>query len=262
MARFLLISVLLLAGFSAWAQTSLQGKVTNEKGEAVAFASVSLFQNGSPKTGTSTDFDGLYSITGLDPGTYDLEVSELSAGKTRITGVIMAANRQNVVDVKFAASTGVAIDEVVITAYKVKLIDQDNTQSGSQLTSKDISVLPSKNVSSIVAASAGVTQADEGKGISFRGSREDANLTFVDGVAVRGATPPAQDIEMIEVITGGLPAAIGDVTGGAVSITTKGGAKKFTGNVELETSQYLDAFGYNQAQGGLSGPIIKNRIMR
>ncbi len=257
MARFLLISVLLLATISVWAQTSLQGKVTNSKGEPVPFATVSLFQNGSPKMGAATDIDGVYILTGLDPGTYDLEASEISEGKTRVQGVVVNANRQNTVDVKFTEATGTVLTTVIIK-YIPPAIDKDKT-GGKTLTDAEIRVLPTKNVDAIVAQTAGVSQSDEGKGISMRGGREDANLTYVDGIPVRGAPPTAQDIEQLEVITGGIPASIGDVTGGAISITTKGGAKKFKGNLELETSQYLDAFGYSQLQGGLAGPIIKNK---
>jgi hypothetical protein len=259
MARFLLMSVLLLAGMTAWAQTSLQGKVTNDKGEPVPFATVALFLKGVAKTGTSTDMDGNYLISGLDPGTYDVEASEVSSGITRVTGVLIAANRQNVLDVKFATA-GIDIKEVYVIAYRNPIINLDNTTQGKTVSAEDIRTLPSKNVASIAASSAGVTQADEGKGLSFRGGREDANEVYVDGVRMRGgALPPAQDVEQLEVITGGLPAAVGDVTGGAISITTKGGSKKFTGNVELETSQFLDAFGYNQAVGSLAGPIVKNK---
>ncbi len=257
MARFLLISVLLLASISAWAQTSLQGKVTNKKGESVPFATVSLIQNGSPKTGAVTDYDGIYIITGLDPGTYDLQVSEVSEGKTLIQGIVISANHQNNVDVKFTETKGTDL-EVVIIKYIPPVIDQEKT-GGKILTGKEISVLPIKSVDAIVAQTAGVSQSDEGKGIAIRGSREDANLTYVDGIPVRGAPPAAQDIDQLEVITGGIPASIGDVTGGAISITTKGGSRKFKGNLEAETSQYLDAFGYSQLQGGLSGPIIKNK---
>ena len=63
----------------------------------------------------------------------------------------------------------------------------------------------------------------------------------------------------MQVITGGIGAKYGDVTGGIISITTKGPSAKFSGGVEAETSQYLDAFGHSLVGVNLSGPILKKK---
>jgi outer membrane receptor protein involved in Fe transport len=61
------------------------------------------------------------------------------------------------------------------------------------------------------------------------------------------------------VITGGVEAKYGDVTGGVISITTKGPSDKFSGGVEVESSQYLDPYGYNLLNFNFSGPILRNK---
>lgn len=259
MARFLLLSALLLAGISAWAQTALQGKVIDNKGMPVPFATVSLFSKGVPKDGASTDIEGQFIFANLDPGVYDVETSSVGYSKSRVEGIIAKASKTTLVNVTLVDESA-EIKTVIITGYKVPLIDLDNTTQGANVGAKEIARLGTKNIDGIVAATAGVSQNNEGGGITIRGGRDDANEIYVDGVRLRGGqAPPAQDVEQIEVITGGLSAAVGDVTGGAISITTKGGARKFTGGLELETSQFLDAFGYNQAQANIAGPIVKNK---
>ncbi|RME08971.1 MAG: hypothetical protein D6816_04955, partial [Bacteroidetes bacterium] len=77
MARHLLLTlVFLLAGLVLHAQTSLKGQVTDaDNGQPILFGTVALYKNGVLITGGETDFDGYYSITELDPGTYDVEFS-------------------------------------------------------------------------------------------------------------------------------------------------------------------------------------------
>jgi hypothetical protein len=70
---------------------------------------------------------------------------------------------------------------------------------------------------------------------------------------------PQSEIDQLEVITGGVEARYGDVTGGIISISTRGPAKKLGGGIEVETSQFLDPFGYNLGSANLSGPLISRK---
>ncbi len=261
MTRFLLMCIFVLSGTIAFAQTQITGKVIDSKGEPQIGASLALKQKGVLKGGATTEPDGLYVITGIDPGTYELEVTMVGASPNLITGVRVDANRTNRVDVTMESNIS-ELGAVIITGYKVPLINLDNTTSSKTITAAEIQNIPTKSISGIVATTAGVSQADERstQGITFRGSRSDANEIWIDGQRTRGgALPPVQDIEQLEVLTGGLPAAVGDITGGGISITTKGGAKKFTGGVEVESSQFLDAFGYNLIAANLAGPLVKKK---
>ncbi len=180
--------LLVFAAITAFAQTSLSGKVTNHKGEPVPFATVSLNQNGSPKAGAATDMDGIYILTGLDPGTYDLEVSEISEGRTTVKGIVIVANKQNVVDVKMPKSNDPLLKTVTVINSKTAPTEPSKTEvtSAKTLTSAEIRALPTKNLDAVVGQAAGVSQADQGKKMVIRGSREDAKETFVDGIRVSG----------------------------------------------------------------------------
>lgn len=258
MARYLLLFFsLLLFSVAASAQTALQGKVTEaDSGEPVIFGSVAIYKNGVLITGVETDLDGNYSFSNIDPGTYDVEVSYIGLQTQRITDVKVFAGKANKLDVQMGTG-GVILDEVVVTEYKVPLIEQDNTTSGKTITSEEIKNLPTRNINALAATSAGLASADEGDAISVRGSRSNATDYYIDGIRVQGNLIPESEIDQLQVITGGIEAQYGDVTGGIISITTKGPSSKFSGGIEAETSQYLDAFGQSLVGFNLSGPILK-----
>ncbi|MFZ1715442.1 MAG: carboxypeptidase-like regulatory domain-containing protein, partial [Saprospiraceae bacterium] len=76
-------------------QTSLEGKVQDENKEGLIGATVVLFKSGVQKNGTTTDIDGNYSISNIDPGTYDVEFSYIGYQTQRIQGVIVFAGKSN-----------------------------------------------------------------------------------------------------------------------------------------------------------------------
>ncbi len=246
---------------SVWgmAQTSLGGKVTDvDTGEELIGANVTLFKGGTFVTGTSTDFDGNYKLT-IDPGTYDVEVSYVGFPPNKITGVIAKASQNNKLDVQLGG--GIDLDVVVVTEYKNPLIEKDNTTSGGVVTSEQIRNLPTKDINALAASVAGMSAADDGDAISVRGSRSNGTDYYIDGIRVSGSNSmiPQSEIDQLQVITGGIGAEYGDVTGGIISITTKGPSSKFSGGFEAETSEYLDQFGYNLLSANISGPILKKK---
>jgi outer membrane receptor protein involved in Fe transport len=233
---------------------TLAGKVVDEKGEPVPFATVAVFKNGISKTGGQTDFDGAFRINNIDPGSYDVECSQVGKTTQKQTGVKLTSG---IIELKFKlVDNGKVLDAVQVVAYKVPLVKVDQTSQGGTLTSEQIRALPTRDVNALAAITAGVSSNAKGDELNFRGSRKEGTNYYIDGIRVRGNSIPANEIEQLQVITGGIDAKYGDVTGGIISISTKGPARKFTGGLEMETSQYLDAFGSNFFAGNLSGPII------
>ncbi len=243
-------------GLTGLSQTSLEGKVLDENKEPVIGAVVILYKSGVQKSGTTTDIDGNYSLSNIDPGTYDIEFSYVGYQSQKITNVVVFAGKSNKLNSEL--KTGLLLNELVIIEYKVPLIQQDNTTSGGTITSEQIRNLPTKNINSLAAATAGVASQDGGA-LNIRGSRSNATNYYVDGVRINASLMPQTEIDQMQVITGGIESKYGDVTGGVISITTKGPSNKFTGGLELESSQYLDPYGYNLLNFNLSGPILKNR---
>lgn len=255
--RLLLTSILFSFGFIAWSQTSLEGKVTDATtGEPLIIANVIIFKNGNMINGTQTDLDGNYVFSNMDPGTYDIEVSYTGYPTQRQTGVVVLAGKA--IRLNFKVDAGLSLDAVVVTAYKVPLIEQDNTTQGGVKTAEQIRNLPTKNINAIAATTAGLSSIDGGD-VNIRGSRSNATNYYVDGIRVNASLVPQSEIEQLQVITGGMEARYGDVTGGLISLTTKGPSAKLSGSLEVESSELTDPYGYNLFVGNVSGPILKNK---
>ncbi len=125
-------------------------------------------------------------------------------------------------------------------------------------TSEQIQSMPTRDVNSIAGNAAGVFQADEGGALNVKGSRDNATDYYIDGVKVRGTSAlPANAIEQLTVVTGGVPARYGDATGGIINITTRGPSSTLAGGVEVVTSEGLDPYGYRLGTFSLSGPLLK-----
>ena len=259
MRNLLLIFSLLLFASVAIGQTAVSGKVTDAETQEELFgANVVFNKNGVFITGTSTDLSGNYKVN-LDPGEYDVITSYVGMSDKKITGVLIKAGQTTNLPIEMGGEGGVLIDEIIVVGYEVPLIDKDNTTSGQTITSKEIRNLPTKNISALASTAAGLSQVDEGSAVTVRGSRADAVDYYIDGMRVRGALIPESEIGQLQVITGGIGAKYGDVTGGIISITTKGPSSEFGGNLELETSEYLDDFGYNLVTASVSGPLLKKK---
>ncbi|HLP95043.1 MAG TPA: carboxypeptidase regulatory-like domain-containing protein [Saprospiraceae bacterium] len=259
MVRSLLLTfaMLLMGAAVAMAQstTTLTGTITDGN-EPLIGATVKVLKGTSFVRGTVTDYNGEYRVN-LDPGTYDVEFSYTGFQAQKITGVRVLGGQITTQNVTMSNST--VLEEVEIIAYKVPLIEQDQTSSGQTLTSEQIKNLPTRSVNTIVATTVGATSIDGGD-VNIKGARSNGTDYYIDGIRVSGGVPPVQDFEQISVITSGVGAEIGDLTGGFISGTTKGPAGEFHGGIDVENSKGLDAFGYLLATANVSGPIIKKKL--
>ncbi len=262
---YLLFFMLFLTATGAFAQATgtLKGKVKDaETGEPLPFVNVVAFAGDVQISGTTTDFDGNYTIKPINAGTYDILFSFVGYNSKRVNGVSVTANK-----IAFANSeltSGVEIDVVEITEYTVPLIDRDGGPSGGTVTREDIEKMPGRDATALAQTVAGVASAGTGGGISIRGSRPDGTWIYIDGIKVRGSSAlPKSAIQDITVMTGGIPANIGDATGGVMNISLRNASSKWFGGVEAissgfrsgETAFGLDRYGYNLVEGVVSGPI-------
>jgi hypothetical protein len=277
--NFLLVSILLTVtyGYSQTGLGTIKGTVTDgDNKQPIAFCKVILFQNGNVKGGATTDFDGKFQINSVGAGSYDVEVRNEPEGYQpfRQTGVIVSSDNITFLDdlAITKAKEAKEIQEVKVVAYRVPLIDKDGGASGATVTREDIARLPVRSAAG-VAQTVGGVNSDEGSGeISVRGSRSDGTYFYIDGIKVRGSSNlPKSAIEEVAVITGGVPANYGDVTGGIISVTTRGPSAQYFGSVEGVTSGFyfkgqdpdgydgkvfgMDKYGYNLVEGMFSGPL-------
>ncbi|MBX7182848.1 MAG: carboxypeptidase regulatory-like domain-containing protein [Bacteroidia bacterium] len=256
---FILTLTVVLAGqvFGQNGTGTLKGTVKDNKGEPVPFANVAVKLNGNLVTGGTTDFDGIYTIKSLPPGKYDVEASYTGYQSQVVKGVVVMVDK--VVFQDFSMSSGVNLKEVVVTEYKVPLIEKDAGATATTITSDDFKKMPNRSAEAAATTVAGVYSKDGSVG-SIRGSRDGSSDMYIDGVKVRGGTAlPQMAIEQVQVLLGGLPAQYGDVTTGIISVTTKGPSKKYFGGFEYVTSEPFDKYGYNLLAFNLSGPIFTKK---
>lgn len=277
MRKFLLFTLgLFISSYSVFAQGG-QGAISAtvveaDNGMPIPYANVSVKQNGSLITGGSTDFDGKVEIKPIPPGSYDLEISTLGFATKQINGVVVNANKTTFVP-KSSTMMKSALKElgvVEVIEYEKPLIEMDGAATTETVTSKEIARMAARSPAELAATAGGTYSKDDGSGsLNMRGGRSDANYYFIDGIKVRGSSAiPQSSIEQVSVITGGLPAQYGDVTGGVVAITTKGVSREYHGGVEFLSSGIpfsdnlyvgLDPYGYNLAEMSLSGPLIQKK---
>jgi len=262
MIRNLLLTlgiILITSAFIQAQQGSLQGKVVDiDTKEPIPFANIIVENKGSQVGGTSSDFDGNYSIKPIPPGKFDVKATFVGYKTKIIQGVTIGADRIRFLDIELEA-TAETLETVEVVDYKVPLIDKDQTASGASVTAEEVAKMPVRSAEAVATTVGGVFSEDGERG-SIRGARGEATATFIDGIRVIGnSSVPQSAIEQVDIILGGVPARYGDATSGIINVTTKGPARRFGAGIELESSQYLDPYGHNRVGFNLMGPLIRGK---
>jgi Carboxypeptidase regulatory-like domain/TonB-dependent Receptor Plug Domain len=253
--RYLLLFILTGIAGSAIAQ-EIAGTVADDKKEPLINATVQVFQGGILKGGTVTDYDGNFSIKPLEPGYYDVIALYNGYDSMKITNVIVVPGERTTQN--FTMQRHVAgLANVVIVAYKKPLVDKDKPDA-KIFTKDEIAQVPTNQVADVVALTPGVYQSQRGSDVSIGGARSTGTTYMIDGVMVQstvGIDMAQGSIDELEVISSGIPARYGDVSGGIVNLTTRGVAQKLTGDVRLQHS--IDGYNNNLASFSVAGPLLK-----
>ncbi len=174
----LAMSCSILSSFTQSEKVIVSGKVLNaETKEEIPFATVTITNQGVLVTGTDTNFDGEFSIQ-VEKGTYDIEANYIGFKSKTLKEVVVDKN----LTLNFELSEGSLLDEVVVTEYKVQLLEQENTTLGKTVTAENIRSLPTRSVNAIAATSAGTKKSNAQ--VSVRGNRNGATDYYIDGVRV------------------------------------------------------------------------------
>lgn len=191
--------------------------------EPIPFANVLVLENDRIITGATTDIDGYFSIKPVNPGNVTLRLEVIEYNKSIISNVKVNPGRMTYIEIK-ASKAQLGLPITIIETYRNPLIDKGQISTMQVLEEEDIASAPYMDVKQMAANTAGVYQEEgEGGSIFMRGAREDATAYFIDGVRVIGDFRlPKNAVKEIKVLTGGIPASVGDVSGGVIMITTKG----------------------------------------
>lgn len=271
-----LVVAVLLSG-SAFAQSGkVQGTVTDAAtGEPLP--GVNVLIEGTAQ-GTATDLDGTYTIVGVRPDTYTLVFSFIGYRTARIEGVRVSIDVTTTTDVVLQEEVFEG-EEVVVTAER-ELVQRDLTATTAFVSGDEIQALPVENFSEVVELQAGVVNGH------FRGGRLGEVGYWVDGLPVTdvfdGGLALSIENDMVQeaqIVTGAFNAEYGQALSGIVNVVTKDGSNDFEGSFSGFLGDYvsgsseliggtpvfpglddLSAAAVQNAEGSLSGPILKDRL--
>ncbi len=264
--KFLVLFIFSFFVSALYAQSGvgkLSGKVVDAgTKEALIGANLVILQS---QIGAATDVNGEYFILNITPGTYSVKVSYVGYAPKTLENVRVVAGITYELNVEL--STDFTLDEIVVIDRK--FFESKSTNTVKVIDSDQISRLPVKGVTNIVALNSGVV-VQEGSGgqdrnatINVRGGRGSEVLYIIDGVPQNNVltnTSSAQvsdnSIEQISFQVGGYEAKYGQAQSGIVNVTTKAGQSYYDLFSDLVTSSFTDDYGYNLYTLNLSGPII------
>lgn len=182
----------LAALFSPAEKTILTGKVTDPSGEALIGANVKVLKNNEIVWRTMTDYDGNYRLE-LDSGTYHVEFLYTGFATRRILDVKVRYAQINLLDATLEPNAD--LQEVVVTAYKVPLIEQDKMSYGHTLSSDEIKTLPTRpTTGKAEEKSSPKKKAVEKKEAAKPSSPKPEAAPYV-AEEVRVTSPPASDFD-------------------------------------------------------------------
>jgi len=263
MKKFVIVALLMIPVF-VFGQTSgkLTGTITDSK-SGDPLPGVNILLKGT-YYGASTDFNGEYSVNGITPGNYTVQVSLIGFKTVEYTGIQIEANKILRIDVKME-ETVLTLDQDVVVVGEKPLVDVEETQSIRTISRKDIEIATVENIKDVVSQQAGVVQSDNE--IHIRGGRTYENAFLLDGVSVQdplagtgfGLQLSSNAIEEVEVITGGFNAEYGQATSGIVNVRTREGAESFSGALSYRRDNFGNKdsrhiFNTDIVEANLSGP--------
>ncbi len=248
--------VIATSGFLFSQSGVLKGKITDkDTKEPLSYASVVIESGGKQYGGAMSDDKGYYIIKPIPPGKYDVKASYMGYHVFTYKGVLIVVDGLRDLNIEMS-NLNIKIQEIEVI-WKPPLIDKDNTEVKTTMTSEEIAKLPSRSAGAVAASVGGVFTDENGNVGGIRGQRASGTITFIDGVRVEGSgSLPQSAIDQVSVITGGIPAQYGDLTGGVINITSKGPARKFAGGFQYETTELLDHAHNNLLGFNVMGPLI------
>ena len=265
-ACFVLLFACASAAIAQTAETgALTGTVTDSSGAVIAGATVvaTSTATGQSRT-TTTDANGSYKFSLLQPGAYSLKFSATGFKTSEIPSVTVNVTETPVVNRSLVV--GSQTEQITVQATEQALQTQ-NATNGGLVSGQEITSLPlvSRNYTQIISLSPGVvanapTASAIGNGtqdVSANGSTANENnysmdgssvVNYVSGMAAQEgsfpgiAIPNPDSIEEFKVQTSQYDASSGRNPGANVDVVTKTGTNAFHGAAwEFNRNNFFNA---------------------
>ena len=273
---FALAALLFAFGATAFAQLEtgqITGRVTDPNGAVVPGAAVAVksVENGSTRNVTA-DEEGVYSVTNLLPGLYDVTVEAQNFAKsTQRVQVTVGAKASLDTQLSVTAITGETVNVVAGAGVEVNTQTQElsNVVSGEQI--RELPTI-TRNPYNLVQLS-GNAQTDDpstsqndtsgtatyrGAGASLNGQRAASTNILLDGAdnnnsytATVGQLIPLDSVQEFRVVTSNFSAEYGRASGGVVNVATRAGSNEFHGTAyAFNRISKLASNGFNNNASG------------
>jgi hypothetical protein len=252
--------LLLVCSATVFAQTgtgSLKGRVSDETGSIIVGATVTATDAGGKTKTATTNNDGAFSLTGLAPGKYTVQVTSSGFGTFENAEVEVTAGRADTLDVTLKITIQ---EKVTVNADTVGVnTDPENNVGALVLRGTDLESLPDDpdDLAAALQALAGPAAGPNGGQI------------YIDGFS-GGRMPPLASIREIRINANPFSAEYDRPGLGRIEILTKPGSDRYRGQVSFNfNNQELNSrnpFAPTRApylsknfSGNYGGPITKKK---
>jgi len=233
---------------------------------------------------TETNEVGIYTLTGLQPGAYEIDVDAVGFKRVHRSGVVLEVASGAGID--FNLELGLS-SELVRVVGEAPSTETESSSVGTVIDNRKVLELPlnGRQFYSLALLVPGVNAPAEASSNGFRGGfnvsgRAETNNSFtVNGIDNNNTTvgapsvrPSIDDIQEFKVLTGVYSAEYGHDSGGQVIVFTKSGTNEFHGTLyEFIRNNKMDAVNYftrpgvrpgfrrNNFGATLGGPIVRNK---
>ncbi len=247
---FFAILVFVCAAFSQEGG-SISGTVLDTSGAIVQGIVCTISNDSGLKKDVTTNDSGVYSVTGLPPGSYKLSISLKGFKEFQSKSLTLAAGQHAQIDATIEPAG--AVSSVTVAGQKTAEAETQTSQMTGQITEKEITSfgLNGRNFTQLITLAPGVsnqTNQDEAvvgvKGsvkYSVNGGRVEYNTFDVDGSDVLNAGingsqstlivfPSLDAIQELKVLTSNYGAIYGRSASGTVLVSVKSGTSQFHGD--------------------------------
>ena len=257
-SALILLFVCAATVFAQQGSGSLKGHVSDEFGGIIVGATVTATDAGGKTKTATTNNDGAFSLTGLAPGKYTLQVSSAGFGNFENNEVQIAAGRADTLDVTLKVT--IEQQKVTVNADSVGVnTDPENNVGALVLRGTDLESLPDDpdDLAAALQALAGPAAGPNGGQI------------YIDGFS-GGRMPPLASIREIRINANPFSAEYDRPGLGRIEILTKPGSDRYRGQVSFNfNNQNLNSrnpFAPTRApylsrnfSGNYGGPITKKK---
>ncbi|MFN3864622.1 MAG: carboxypeptidase regulatory-like domain-containing protein [Erythrobacter sp.] len=265
--------------------TGVEGQVTDENGNAISGALVTITNTANNTTRTTTtDGSGAFRVVSLQPGNYAITVTADGYEGQTVENVATSIGGRTAFNFALSATAAGAADSTIVVTGARARVSQVAVGPGTAFGQEQLESFPSitRDIRDIIRIDPRVALDNQNdvERISCLGGNDRSNTFTVDGIvqadvfglngtpfAARNALPlPFDVVDQVSVEFAPFDVEYSEFTGCLVNVVTKGGGNDFHGSAfityfdggmvgDLDTGSQEKRWGAT-----ISGPIIKDRL--